>query len=104
MLNGLEIKSKEGTSTLRIYPYIMAFTGDMPQQNSNGGYLKQTARYGCRFCFIHKDSLGDLEFDVSAKGRYHYEIKNRKEAMMMMRSAAHSWLAGMGILPEPPVL
>ena len=42
---------------------------------------------------------------MSAKGRYHYEIKNnRKEAMMMTRSAAHSWLAGMGMLPEPPVL
>ena len=83
----------------------MAFTSDMPQQNSNKGYLKQTVRYGCHFCFIHKDSLGDLEFDVNAKGHYHYEIKNnRKEAMMMMWSATHSWLAGIGMLPEPPVL
>ena len=83
----------------------MAFTGDMLQQNSNGSYLKQTARYGCHFCFIHKDSLGDLEFDMSAKGYYHYEIKNnQKEAMMMMQSDAYSWLAGMGILPEPLVL
>jgi hypothetical protein len=59
---------------------ILAFTGDMPQQQVNAGCLGPTARQGCRFCTTDIQYRGDLERQIhGAKQRGHYEILRVKQ-------------------------
>ena len=57
-----------------VLAYIMAFTGDMPQQNKNSGFKEQSAKKGCRSCLITADNRGDLDFDIIHNGRFHHHI------------------------------
>ena len=52
--------------------FIMAWIGDMPQQQDNSGFKRQNANRGCRFCTIFSESRDELEFDTVLKGQYHH--------------------------------
>ena len=65
--------------------FVCAFTlmiiGDMPQQADNSGFMRHSARIGCRSCFIAKENRHDLHYDIIHNGRYHYQIlADREEA------------------------
>ena len=61
----------DGKKTL-LCAYILAFTGDMPQQQDNSGFKRQSATLGCRNCIIDQKNRGNLDFDTLHKGRYHH--------------------------------
>ncbi|KAE8357875.1 hypothetical protein BDV27DRAFT_150949 [Aspergillus caelatus] len=67
------IASFQGSFKDLISAFIMAFTGDMPQQAKNSGALNHNARFGCRFCYCSKEQRADLTFDTVLKGRYHFD-------------------------------
>jgi hypothetical protein len=58
--------------------FIFVYTGDMPQQAANSGFLGHQAKIGCRSCYAPEQSRGDLEYDVVMKGRYHFESKEKR--------------------------
>lgn len=51
--------------------FIMAWLGDMPQQQDNSGFKRQNAIQGCRYCIIYSEARDELDFDVVRNGRYH---------------------------------
>lgn len=69
-----------GVQTLLCAP-IIAFTGDMPQQQDNSGCLGVVANFGCRGCKVPADKRGDLDFDVLDQTRAHMEMLRLRRAM-----------------------
>lgn len=55
---------------VRLIMFPLAFTGDMPQQNSNCGCMSHKSNIGCRVCYIPAEKRGDLDYDVECNGRY----------------------------------
>jgi hypothetical protein len=68
---GLRMKIN-GVETM-VNVFIMALTGDMPQQAINSGFLSHNAKFGCRTCYCPEDKRGDLAYDVISNGRYHHQ-------------------------------
>ena len=56
-----------------ICAFVLAFTGDMPQQNENCGMMGPTANFSCRYCMVDAPNRGDLKFDVRKHARIHRE-------------------------------
>ena len=59
--------------------YIMAYLGDMPQQNENAGFKKHIADRGCRTCLITSKERHQLSFDVVKNGRYHFQMMHLRK-------------------------
>ena len=56
-----------------LYAFIIAWLGDMPQQQDNSEFKRQNTGRGCRYCSI-KSSHGDnLQYDIVTMGRYHHQ-------------------------------
>ncbi len=53
--------------------FIMAWLGDMPQQQDNSGFKRQNAARGCRYCSIRSDHRDNLQYDIVTMGRYHHQ-------------------------------
>lgn len=66
----------------RVCSFVLAFTGDMPQQAANGGFLTHNAVRGCRSCYCPKDARKDLKFDIVLEGRYHHETRAKRHEGM----------------------
>ena len=61
--------------------YVALFTGDMPQQQDNSGFKRQSAKKGCRYCLIDEKQRGDLDYDIFKNGRsHHHTTQLRKYA------------------------
>ena len=61
-------------------PFILCYTGDMPQMAANSGFLSHRAHIGCRFCYVKPDERPKLDYDTVLNGRYHFEVQmQRKE-------------------------
>src|SRR6266480_803820 len=60
MHTGMQLPLGNDNQPIMIYPFILVYTGDMPQQNDNAGFLRQNAKYGCQFCIIPKEERGNL--------------------------------------------
>ena len=74
---GIDLEINGVTNT--VWAFAMTFLGDMPQQADNGGFMRHTATMGCRTCFCPKDERANLDFDTTAKGRYHWETTQQRE-------------------------
>lgn len=60
--------------------FTLAYLGDMPQQQTNSGFLSQRATLGCRFCFVPDKQRANINYDIITNGRYHTEtMRMRKE-------------------------
>ncbi|CAN9363890.1 unnamed protein product [Alternaria alternata] len=68
---------------------ILAYIGDMPQQQNNAGCKSQNAEFFCRSCLISKDEGDNIRFDIVSNGRYHYEMKHAREEAKSL--AAREW-------------
>ncbi|KAJ8132205.1 hypothetical protein O1611_g1419 [Lasiodiplodia mahajangana] len=60
---------------------VLAFTGDMPQQQVNSGALGVTANKGCRSCEVTANKRGDLNFDTISNMRGHFEALRQRRAL-----------------------
>lgn len=47
-----------------LYVFVLAYLGDMLQQNENSSTLGPTATFGCRSYLILKEKRSDLYFDI----------------------------------------
>ena len=70
--------------------FVLAFVGDMPQQQANSGMNSQNARRGCRFCSIENVERAMLGFDTTTHGRYHHEAMRMRNFIATMPVAAQS--------------
>ena len=61
--------------------FSMAYIGDMPQQNKNSGFKGPRANFCCRSCFAGVGQRGNLQFDVGANGRYHWQTVAMRRKM-----------------------
>jgi hypothetical protein len=89
----------------KVIGFIMALTGDMPQQASNSGFLQHNAKFGCRTCYCPDTERGNLTFDVISKGRYHFQtLLKRQEgnAKSTLTAQRDFWkLNGFASKPSP---
>ena len=68
--------------------FVITFLGDMPQQADNVGFMRHSARMGCRICYCLKEERGDLGFDIVANGRYHWETQSQRDYMTDLDTVA----------------
>ncbi|RYC62816.1 hypothetical protein CHU98_g3384 [Xylaria longipes] len=83
---------------------VLAFTGDMPQQQVNSGMLGVTANKGCRSCDISSSGRGDLDFDIVGHARGHFETLRQRRALdelMTTKAAKKKLSAELGISLQP---
>ncbi|RYC54491.1 hypothetical protein CHU98_g11716 [Xylaria longipes] len=79
--------SVNGQQTVICAP-VLAFTGDIPQQQVNSGMLGVTANKGCRSYEITSDKRGDLDFDMISDMRGHFETLRQRRALEELPSKA----------------
>jgi hypothetical protein len=78
--------------------YILAFTGDMPQQQENSGFKRQSANRGCRSCLVEEWNRGDLGFDIVLQGRYHYHVTALRDYGRTLTSTQYKkWCSAWGL-------
>jgi hypothetical protein len=71
--------------------FVMAFTSDMPQQQTNSGCLGPTANQGCRSCTADSSTRHDLDFDITQHARGHFELlRQRKHLGLPATKAARA--------------
>lgn len=46
-------------------------TADLPQGNNIAEILCHNANHGYRSCYVAKENLTDISFDITLNGRYH---------------------------------
>lgn len=76
---GLIVKIN-GESVVLCAP-ILAFTGDMPQQQANSGMLSVQATQGCRSCEVDSKKRGDLDYDIVGNQRGHIDVQRQRRLM-----------------------
>lgn len=68
--------------------FIMAWLGDMPQQQDNCGLKRQNAARGCRLCTIYSEARDQLDFDLVLQRRYnHSTLALRRKQKKMTKNA-----------------
>lgn len=66
--------------------YIMCYIGDTPQQQVNAGFKSHNADYGCRNCLAFQEDLGNLDYDIVSKGRYHHQTLELRQRMIKLKT------------------
>ena len=86
--------------------FVLCYTGDMPQQAANCGFLAQNAQIGCRICRCPKEKRGDLNYDIILNGRYHHEILQQREQgqELLLSGERDEFWRSHGLQPEPSYL
>lgn len=89
-----------------VWAFSMTLLGDMPQQADNGGFLRHTAKRGCRTCYCANTDRANLEFDIIAQGRYHWDTVMRREEAQHLATAAEKrrFTEETGIRMESPAV
>jgi hypothetical protein len=83
--------------------FVLCYTGDMPQQAVNCGFLGHNARIGCRICRCPKEKRGDMRYDITTNGRYHHEIIRQREEgqKLLLSDERDKFWRSHGLQPEP---
>jgi hypothetical protein len=100
----VELKVNGEVTTVTMF--VLAYTGDMPQQAANGGFLSHRGIIGCRSCYCPQTKRGDLDYDVVLNGRYHYETLRKRQEGNELPTATEQkdfWREN-GLLPKPSPL
>ncbi|KXT04126.1 hypothetical protein AC579_8969 [Pseudocercospora musae] len=92
------------TGKTLVCAFTMAYTGDMPQQQSNAGMLHQSATFGCRACYATDQDRGQLSTGWELK--YHYENERIHQYMISIPSKINRAEFGRqyGMAAEPAAL
>ena len=85
---------------------ILAYLGDMKQQQASGGFLGSRANYCCRFCDAGLHNRGDLQRDILLHGRYHHEVLviRKKSLAIKGKTKRLAYLTRNGLKPESSAL
>ena len=57
--------------------FLMAITGNIPQQAANSGLFSHKAVIRCQSCYYPKTHQADLSYNVIYHGKYHFETKEK---------------------------
>ena len=89
-----------------VWAPILAFLGDMKQQQLSSGFLGPRANRCCRFCDATLDNRHDLTRCRITNGRYHHQLieLRQKGNATSKRTDREKYFASLGLSPEPPVL
>ena len=98
----LEISGQEQA----VWAFGMTLLGDMPQQADNAGFLRHTAKRGCRTCYCTTEEKADLEFDTVLGGRYHWDTEIQRQEAQDLDTAAEMrrFTERTGIRVEPSAI
>ena len=101
---GITININGQETFVRAFPIVLI--GDMPQQTDNSGFLRHTARFGCRACFCPQEELGNIDFDIITKKRSHYDtVYDREFAVNELDGQARKkFFTDHGMRPEPSLI
>ena len=85
---------------------ILAYLGDMKQQQASGGFLGLRANYCCRFCDAGLHNRGDLQRDILLHGRYHHEVFTIRKKSLAIKGKTKrlAYLTRNGLKPESSAL
>lgn len=75
-------------SDATLFAFTLCFLGDMPQQNDNTGFKRPTAKRSCRMCLVTQEYRGMLDFDKVCLGRYHHQIWQHQQIVLMKNGTA----------------
>lgn len=85
--------------------FVLAFLGDMPQQNDNVGIKRQNADRGCRACTVLVPERGDLNYPIIMEGRYHHQLKRQRAYISRIsRTAQKAYCQEWGLTENPSPL
>lgn len=73
---GIVIELVDGTKRM-VCAQILAFLGDMPQQQLNAGFLSQKAKFGCRSCIRDTKTWNNLDIKQDEQRYYHDTMRTR---------------------------
>ena len=85
--------------------FTLCYLGDMPQQAVNSLFKTSRAFRGCRLCDITEENRGNLDYDITEHGRFHYQTINMRQEMCSQRTklARTQYGTKWGLNPEPTV-
>lgn len=66
--------------------FTLAYTGDMPQQAENCGFLGPRATRSCRSCFVADTGRSNLDFDILTNGRFHHKSYRMRKNIGTLRT------------------
>jgi len=86
--------------------HVLAFTGDMPQQQKAKGLLGVKATHPCGFCLIASNDKSQLDYNIALKGRYHHQTVSARLKVRELRTmkTKREYLSGLGMHEDPPAL
>jgi hypothetical protein len=88
-----------GAIHVKAFPLIL--TGDMPQQSDNAGFLRHNATLGCRCCKIPSNDRADLDYDIVANERYHFDtVFLRQEGSFLDGNERKEFFKSHGMSPK----
>jgi hypothetical protein len=89
---------------VRAFPIVL--TGDMPQNADNAGFMRHQAQKGCRGCYTTQEERGNLDYDITGHGRYHYDtVFLRKEGRALPTEKARTkFFKNLGMRQDPPAI
>ncbi|RDW84612.1 hypothetical protein BP6252_02202 [Coleophoma cylindrospora] len=96
-INGAEVMVKA-------FPIVL--TGDMPQAADNSGFMRHNAERGCRACKCTSHERADLDYDVVANGRYHFDtiFLRKKGDTIHGRQTRSRFFRKLGMREEAPAI
>ncbi|KAL8755627.1 MAG: hypothetical protein Q9184_004742 [Pyrenodesmia sp. 2 TL-2023] len=95
----MEINGEE----VSVCAFSIMLIGDMPQQADNSGFMRHSARFGCRSCFCPSENRSDLTFDITEHGRYHSDtVQARQHLQQLTGQQAAQFTKDTGIRQGTP--
>lgn len=95
----------KGEQTL-VWASVMAYLGDMKQQQESAGFLGPRATQSCRFCNVDTGSRGDMARDTISHRQYHHQVfaLRQQAASIPVLTTRKKFLSELGLSKEPSAL
>lgn len=101
LAHGITMEINGITTLVKAFPLIL--TGDMPQQSDSAGFLRHNALKGCRCCQIPLAERSNLDYDIKANERHHFDaIYLRKEGRHLHGKERKKYYQKHGMIPTSP--
>jgi hypothetical protein len=102
LADGMNIPINGGEGgAIHVKPFPLILTGDMPQQSDNAGFLRHNATLGCRCCKIPSNDRADLDYDIAANERYHFDtVFLRQEGSFLDGNERKEFFKSHGMNPK----
>ncbi len=85
-----------------VWAPVVAFLGDMKQQQASAGFLSPRATFSCRFCDTGFQDRGNLRRDIVSHGRYHHDVLALRQQSLTINGKTKriAFLSKHGLKPQ----